>query len=76
MPQPGPRPPGSTVIASGAPPPINRATRPDPSSSGGMFGQRFSIDGRESNSSNSRTNRNRPPAEDWEREGVLGVWSD
>jgi E3 ubiquitin-protein ligase RNF115/126 len=78
VPQPGPRSPDTTASGSGAPPSINRATRPDSSSSGGMFGQLFNMmGGRGSgNSSSSRTNRNRPAAEEREREDVPGGWSD
>ncbi|KAI0001563.1 hypothetical protein BJV77DRAFT_968646 [Russula vinacea] len=74
VPQPG-RPPDGTASGSGsgAPPSVNRATRPDSSSSGGMFGQLFNMMGGRGNgnSSNSRTNRNRPPDEEFP-----GGWSD
>jgi E3 ubiquitin-protein ligase RNF115/126 len=76
VPQPGPRPPDGTASGSGSPPFVNRATRPDSPPSGGMFGQLLNMIGGRGNSNGSRTNRSRPPTEEWGREDVPGGWSD
>ncbi|KAI9462932.1 hypothetical protein F5148DRAFT_982612 [Russula earlei] len=75
VPQPGHRPPNGAASGSSAPPPVNRATRPDGPPGGGMFGQLFmSPSGRRNGT--SRTNRNRPSPEEWEREHFPGGWSE
>lgn len=76
VPQPDHRPHDGAPSGSGGPPPVNRATRPESSQSGGMFGQLFNMMGGRGNGSGSRTNRNRPPADEREREGFPGGWSD
>lgn len=78
MPQPEhqPPPPNGPASGSGSPgPPVNRGTRPGASTNGGMFGQLFNMMGSSGNSSNSsRTNRNPPPREEWEHDGLPGGW--
>ncbi len=75
MPQPGSRPSDGMASGSGSPPLVNRATRPDAPASGGMFGQIFNMIGR-GNGNGSRTNRNRPPTEEWGGDDLPGGWSD
>jgi len=73
-----PSPPNGPASGSGSPgPPVNRGTRPDAGTNGGMFGQLFNMMGSSGNSSNSsRTNRNRnpPPREEWEHDDLPGAW--
>jgi len=76
VPQPGSRPPDSMASGSGSPPLVNRATRPDAPPSGGMFGQFLGLMGGRGNSNGSRTNRNRPPTDEWESGDLPGGWSE
>jgi len=72
VPQPAHHPPDDGASGSGGPPPVNRATRPDSSPSGGMLGQLFNMMGSRGTGSSSRSNRNRPPTEHPE---FPGGWS-
>jgi hypothetical protein len=77
VPQPGHPPPDGVASGSGSPPAVNRATRPDAPTTGGMFGQLFSMMGGSGNSSNSsRANRNSHPREERDHEDVPGRWTD
>jgi len=71
-----PPPPNDPASGSGSPrPPVNRGTRPDAGTSGGVFGHLFNMMGSSGNSSNSsRTNRNPPPREEWEHDDLPGAW--
>lgn len=75
VPQPAAQPPDGVASGSGSPPLVNRATRPDASPSGGMLGQIFNMIGR-GNSNGSRTNRNRPPTDEWESGDPPGGWPE
>lgn len=76
VPQPASRPPDGVASGSGSPPLVNRATRPDASPSGGMLGQIFNMIGGRGNSNGSRTNRNRPPTDEWESGDPPGGWPE
>jgi len=74
-----PPPPSGPASGSGSPgPPVNRGTRPDAATNGGMLGQFFNIiGGSGGNSSNgSRTSRNPPPREERRLEDLPGAWLD
>jgi len=75
VPQPASRPSDGTASGSVSPPLVNRASRPDAPPSGGMFGQFLNIMGR-GNSNGSRSNRNRPPTDEWENGDLPGGWSE
>ncbi|KAI0275121.1 hypothetical protein BC834DRAFT_921255 [Gloeopeniophorella convolvens] len=79
VPQPEHHPPNDAPSGSNSPPPpVNRGTRPDAQSGGGMFGQLFNImSGGGNSGSNSRNGRDRSSShEEREHEDVPGGWLD